>query len=136
MDNPEEGLVPNDFDLFAFEFAGIVQRLIAYADGPVSFIALPDQEGKGEEIVGCPDSWQHNVRKVAELKRPLIGVEERILYLPVWSNTEIAGIGILEGVEASFIQSVSIEWLHDRSRIISRELSLSNSSFTIRYPAF
>jgi tetratricopeptide (TPR) repeat protein len=129
MDNSEKGLVPNDFDLFAFEFAGIVQRLIPYADGPVSFIALPDQEEKGEEIAGCTDPWQQNVRKVAELKRPLIGVEERIVYLPVWSNTEIAGIGILEGVEASFIQSVSIEWLHDRSRIISRELSLSKQLF-------
>jgi len=129
LDNPREGLVPNDFDLFAFEFARIVQHFIPYADGPVSFIALQDQEGEGKKLAGCLDAWKQNVRKLIEQKRPLISVEERIVYFPVWSGTEIAGVAILEGVEASFIQSVSIEWLHDRGRIISRELCLSKQLF-------
>jgi len=121
---PGQGLVPVDFDLFAVEFSGIVLHYIPYAEGPVTFFVLQDNKIIQKERAGRPAAWKRDVRQVQKQKRPLISVEELRVFLPIISSGELAGIAVLEGMEPSFIKSVSNEWLNDRCYIIAREFCL------------
>jgi len=116
-----QGLVPVDFDLFAVEFTRIVLHYIPYAEGPVTFFALPEDEISEKEGAGRPAAWKRNIRQVIKLKRPLIMIEELSVFLPIDSGAGLVGIAVLENMEPSFIKSVSNEWLNDRCHIIARE---------------
>ena len=119
--SPGQGLGPDDFDLFASEFARIVLHAIPYAEGPVTFVALPGGERSEKESGGRPAAWRQVIRKVIKQQSPLTRVEELRTYLPIRSSAGLVGIAVLEGLEPSFAKSVSTEWLNDRCDIIARE---------------
>jgi tetratricopeptide (TPR) repeat protein len=120
----DEGLLPSDFELFSAVFSQTVLHLIPYAEGPVSFVPVL----KGRQTAAEADVWsagrRENLQKVVSNRNPLGAIVEQAVYLPLMSGAELAGVVILEGVDPAFLKTLSVEWLHDRSRILSREFSL------------
>ena len=49
-----QGLGPVDFDLLAIEFSRIILHYIPYAEGPVTFLALPEGELSAKDGDGRP----------------------------------------------------------------------------------
>ncbi len=116
-------LEPEDLELFNPEFTKITYSLISYFSGPLTLFAYQKNDSNNESF-SYPDPWLQNIERVQEKKRPIIVPAESIIYLPIWRESDLIGVAVLEGLDNTFIKKVSMEWLEDRSRILSSEFCL------------
>jgi len=118
-------------DLFRFkaQFAGIVLKLLPFAEGPVSFLETGFENDTSSDHPVKPKYWNKYIKRVAKLKRSVLASEKPILFMPVWDSGKIIGIAAVEGIDPQFAHVLSEEWLSDRSRIISREFFLQKQLY-------
>ena len=121
--NLDEGFLPLDFDLFSATLSQIVLHdpLCGRAGG---FVPATKKTRAAAGRDACLADRSANLQKVVSQRSPLIALAEQAVYLPVTSGSQLTGIVILEGVDPAFLKTLSVEWLHDRSRILTREFSL------------
>ena len=113
-----------DFMHFRTRFSNTILQQIPFAYGPVTFLDPAADSGEYLHALKKPKYWIQYIRKVLKRKRPVMASEKPVLFLPVWNAEKIIGVAIIEGVGEQFTDSLSEEWIGDRSRIISREFSL------------
>lgn len=117
-------LTATDFDRFDADFSRTLLHLMPCATGPVSFLSLQDAAEEKENQLVNSLSWEEGIKKVIRHKQPVIVPDEPVIFLPIWNDTNLSGIAVLEGVDLHFVNTLSGEWLSDRSRIISREFGM------------
>ena len=121
----QEGFVcAEDFPQFQNLFAATILQLIPFAYGPVTFLSPGNDAGEYISSKNNPKYWLQYSRKVLKRQRPVLASEKPVLFLPIWGGETISGVAAIEGVDEQFIETLSEEWLIDRSRIISHEFFL------------
>jgi tetratricopeptide (TPR) repeat protein len=120
----EQDISSADFVHFEHQFSQTVQHYIPFASGPAYFISLDKKGDLIGEHQAHPKYWAQYVKRVAKKKSPVVAVNRRILFLPVWSSDWIIAVAVVKNIDETFVKSLSLEWLGDRSRIISREFFL------------
>jgi len=120
----ERALCSEDFIHFQKLFSSTILQLIPFAYGPVTFLASEEGSGVNRNALKKPKYWLQYSGKVLKRQRALLASEKPVLFLPVWSNETVIGVAAIEGVDNQFTDTLSEEWLSDRSRIISREFFL------------
>ena len=120
----EQDISSADFVHFEQQFSQTVQHYIPFASGPVSFMPI-DKTGKpidGHQV--RPKYWTQYVKRVVKKRIPAVAVDRNTLFLPFMSGDEVIAVAAVKNIDETFVRSLSVEWLDDRSRIISRELYL------------
>lgn len=112
-------LQPEDFVALATSFSGTVLELIPFVQGPVRFV-LPESEEARDRDRGRREA----IASVFKEGRPSVLTGQSILFLPVWRDAAVTAVIVVEGIETGFADKLSVEWLLDRSRLISREFIL------------
>jgi tetratricopeptide (TPR) repeat protein len=120
----ERPLCSEDFKHFQNLFSTTILQLIPFAYGPVTFLDPVLGSGDYVDTLKKPKYWLQSCRKVLKRQRAVLATEKPVLFLPVWGAETIIGVAGIEGVDEQFIDTLSEEWLSDRSRIISREFFL------------
>jgi tetratricopeptide (TPR) repeat protein len=120
----EQGLFSTDFVHFEHQFSQTVQHYIPFASGPVSFISFDNTDDLIDEHQAHPKYWTQYVKRVVKKKSSVVAVDRKILFLPIWSGDGIIAVTVVKNIDKTIVESLSAEWLDDRSRIISRELFL------------
>jgi len=120
----ERSLCAEDFIHFQNRFSNTTLQQIPFAYGPVTFLDSAADSGDYLNTLKKPKYWIKYSRKVLKRQRSVLASEKPVLFMPVWNAEIIIGVAIIEGVDEQFIDTLSEEWISDRSRIISREFFL------------
>jgi tetratricopeptide (TPR) repeat protein len=120
----EQDLSPADFVHLEYQFSQTVLHYIPFAEGPVYFIVADKKTGASTGHQDYPKYWTQYTKRVEKKKRPDVAVDRRILFLPVWNSDEIIAVAAVRNIDETFVKSLSVEWLSDRSQIVSREIFL------------
>jgi tetratricopeptide (TPR) repeat protein len=120
----EKPLYSEDFIHFQTRFSSTILQHIPFAYGPVTFLDPTEEPGDSFEARNKPKYWIQYCKKVLKQQRAVQASEKPVLFLPVWGADTIVGVAVIEGVDEQFTNTLSEEWLRDRSRIISREFFL------------
>jgi tetratricopeptide (TPR) repeat protein len=120
----EQDLFSTDFVHFEHQFSQTVLRYIPFASGPVSFISFDKKGNPIDDHQTHPKYWTQYAKRVVKKKNPVVAVVRKILFLPVWIKDVIIAVAVVRKIDETFVKSLSVEWLSDRSRIISREFFL------------
>lgn len=121
---PEEGLVPKDFMQFELQF----YRTICYflPCESVHFVSgeqfAAADRCKEKDDGDYPEIWKAGVNLVRKGRQPVVNEGGSLLFLPVWQNEKVVAVAVLSGGASIKYGEYSAEWLHERSRLISREL--------------
>lgn len=116
----EKEIKVGDFDLLNTEFTHIIQSSLqcesVHFAGPEMDIVIQPAWKSGVEMVRNEHKgvWDSN--------------EEATLYLPIWSNDGLAGVGVLKGCDEE-VKNFSVGRLQAVSEQISREMRLLKQSF-------
>jgi tetratricopeptide (TPR) repeat protein len=109
----------SDFQLLSSHCASTVLHFLPFGS-TVSFLSVNQVEENSEWLTA--GSF---INKVIEKERPVYSRDGRFLFLPLFScETNLVAIGALEVIDYSFAKDVSMKWLLDRCRVISRECAL------------
>ncbi len=119
-----QNLCAADFNHFKNQFSQTILQLVPFAYGSVAFLDSATDPVETLHELNKPQYWLHSIKQVIKRRRPVLAPGKPILFLPVWVADSIVGIATIEGVDEQFADSLSEEWLSDRSRIISREFLL------------
>ena len=130
----EAALCFEDFIHFQKLFSSTILQLIPFAYGPVTFLSFSAGFDNNLKVLKKPKYWLPYKHRVFKRQRAVLASEKPVLFLPLWDREIIIGVAAIEGVDEQFMDTLSEEWLSDRSRIISREFfllkQLSHDSLT------
>ncbi len=109
----------SDFQLLSSHCAGTVLHFLPFGR-TVSFLPVNQVDEDSEWL-----TVSSFINKVIKEERPVYSRDGRFLFLPLYSGeTNLVAIGALEVIDYSFAKDVSMKWLLDRCRVISRECTL------------
>jgi len=115
----EVDLETDDLKRFELVFARTVRDYLPCTE--VHFLALEpaaQKDATAGDDVKVPSSWEVGAAMVAKSRQPVVDRERRRLYLPLWKKESLFGIAIA-GAEEQTLFETSVNWLLDRSRLIS-----------------
>jgi tetratricopeptide (TPR) repeat protein len=121
---PAEELNARDFMLLELQFCRTISYFLPCE--AVYFIAGEQFAGiNAENEQGAADyseTWKAGVNLVRKERQPVVDENGTVLFLPIWQNGKIVAVSVLSGGSSVKYGRYSAEWLHERSRLISREL--------------
>ena len=117
FDLTKKSLAHQDFSRLGSSFFRIVSLFLPCKK--VSY-ALPDSDN------GVPEEWEAGTRAVMEKGLPLGYGGAKVIYLPLFKGEDLFGVAVAESDSSDGFPEYSVNWLLDRSRIISREFHLIN----------
>ncbi|MEA2084568.1 MAG: tetratricopeptide repeat protein [Thermodesulfobacteriota bacterium] len=84
------------------------------------FYILLDQDD------AVPKEWDAGIRAVKEKGLPMADGGAKVIYLPLFKGEDLFGTAVVESDSSDGFPEYPVNWLLDRSRIISREFHLIN----------
>lgn len=119
FDWQEKDIEVGDFDLLGAEFVPIVQCSLqcdaVYFAGPAADAIIQPTWKAGVEMV------RHEQKGVWDSN------DKDVLYLPVWSRNDLAGVAVATGCSKA-VQDYTPAQLHEASKQVSREMRLLKQS--------
>lgn len=117
----EEKLTGRDFVCFELQFLSSALELLPCTT--VHFLPTgSDKDEEGRESATYPEVWKVGEKMVKTQLQPVVDPEKDLLFLPIWNNlTDLAAVAVLSAGRKGLYGDFSVEWLMERSRLLSRE---------------
>lgn len=121
----EDGLNDRDFVLFELQFTNTVRYFLpaesVHFVPACRFVNAEAGCAGSEGDDDMPEMWQTAITLMDKKKQPILSGDGNMLFLPIWRDEKIAAAAVLTGDSRVRYNDYSLEWLHERSRLVSRE---------------